>query len=282
MISNSPRSDLKDVQLVVKLKDGLLVADPITGAGGAGKINGVIRIDGQTELPGMDVDINIVEVPMPNLGGKLDFDADLVGKGKSVAELMGSLNGNMLVVMRDGKIEGPLVQKFGSGLLSFAKEKGYTELECGILRVDVKDGIANFDKRLAAQLTEVTWRGGGEIDLKTEKLGIGIAAKPRKGIPISISGELSSLMYIGGTLKHPRMQLNPKDVAFKYAKYSAYIATGGLSYLAEVIKDKIDANRDVCELILDGTVFEAMDKEDEKAKKKAQKDAEKAEKKNSE
>jgi uncharacterized protein involved in outer membrane biogenesis len=277
-----PKSDLQDVQLVVKLKDGLLVADPITGAGGAGKIKGVIRIDGQTEVPLMDVDLNIIEVPMPNLGGKLDFDADLVGKGKSVAELMGSLNGEMLVVMRNGKIEGDMVQKFGSGLLSFAKEKGYTELECGILRVNVKDGIANFDKRLAAQLTEVTWRGGGEVDLKTEKIGIGIAPKPRKGIPISISGELSSLIYVGGTLKNPQVQLNPKDVAIKYAKYSAYVATGGLSYLAEVIKDKIDANKDVCELILDGTVFEEMDKEDEKAEKKAQKEAEKAEKEKSE
>jgi uncharacterized protein involved in outer membrane biogenesis len=272
------KSDLKDVQLVVKLKDGLLIADPITGAGGAGKINGVIRIDGQSELPVMDVDISIVEVPMPHLGGKLDFDADIAGKGKSVAGLMGSLNGQVLVVMRDGKIEGPLVQKFGSGLLSFAKEKGYTELECGAVRVDVKDGIANFDNRLAAQLTEVTWRGGGEINLKTEELGIGIAAKPRKGIPISISGELSRLVYIGGTLKNPKVGLNPKDVAVKYAKYSAYVATGGLSYLAELVKDKIDANKDVCALILDGTVFEEMDKEAEKAEKKAKKAAEKAEK----
>ena len=275
------KSDLKDVQFVVKLKDGLLIADPIQGAGGAGKIKGVIRIDGQTEVPEMDVDINIVEVPMPNLGGKLDFDVDLVGKGKSVAELMGSLNGQMLLVMRDGKIEGALVQKFGSGLLSFAKEKGYTELECGTVRVDVKDGVANFDNRLAAQLTEVTWRGGGQINLKTEELGIGIAAKPRKGIPISISGELSSLVYIGGTLKNPKVGLNPKDVAVKYAKYSAYVATGGLSYLAELVKDKIDANKDVCALILDGTVFEEMDKEAEKAEKKAKKDAEKAEKEKS-
>ena len=275
------KSDLKDVQFVVKLKDGLLIADPIQGAGGAGKIKGVIRIDGQTEVPEMDVDINIVEVPMPNLGGKLDFDVDLVGKGKSVAEVMGSLNGQMLLVMRDGKIEGALVQKFGSGLLSFAKEKGYTELECGTVRVDVKDGVANFDNRLAAQLTEVTWRGGGQINLKTEELGIGIAAKPRKGIPISISGELSSLVYIGGTLKNPKVGLNPKDVAVKYAKYSAYVATGGLSYLAELVKDKIDANRDVCALILDGTVFEEMDKEAVKAEKKAKKDAEKAEKEKS-
>ena len=275
------KSDLKDVQFVVKLKDGLLIADPIQGAGGAGKIKGVIRIDGQTEVPEMDVDINIVEVPMPNLGGKLDFDVVLVGKGKSVAELMGSLNGQMLLVMRDGKIEGALVQKFGSGLLSFAKEKGYTELECGTVRVDVKDGVANFDNRLAAQLTEVTWRGGGQINLKTEELGIGIAAKPRKGIPISISGELSSLVYIGGTLKNPKVGLNPKDVAVKYAKYSAYVATGGLSYLAELVKDKIDANRDVCALILDGTVFEEMDKEAVKAEKKAKKDAEKAEKEKS-
>ena len=50
------------------------------------------------------------------------------------------------------------------------------------------DGLADFDEKLAAQLTEVTWRGGGEINLKTEELQVGIRPKPRKGIPIGAGG----------------------------------------------------------------------------------------------
>lgn len=257
------KTDLKDVQVKVNLKDGLFSADPIEGAVGAGKINGVVTLDARSETPKMDVDIGILDVPMPNLGGSLDFDTDLTGSGKSVAELMGGLNGQMLLVMRDGKLEGRLVKKFGSGLLSFSEDKDYTELECAILRVDIKDGMADFNKKLAAQLTEVTWRGGGEINLKTEELDAGITAKPRKGIPIS-TGSLAGLVHIGGTLKNPKVQLDPKDVAVKYGKYSAHVATGGITYIAEKIKDKIDANKDVCALILDGTVFDEEEQASEK------------------
>lgn len=265
------KANMRDVEIAVMLKDGLFSADPIKGAGGAGNLNGIIRVDGRSEIPELEVDLAILQVPTPNLGGKLDFDADIVGKGKSVAELMASLNGRILLVLRDGKIEGALVKKLGSGLLSFSKEKNYTTLECGILRVDIKDGIADFEKNLAAQLTEVTWRGGGTVNLKTEEIDIGITPKPRKGIPISITGSLSGLAVVGGTLKNPKLELDPKDVAVKYAKYTTHVATGGLTFIAEKIKDKIQANQDICEKILDGTVFDAADKEKAKAKKKADK-----------
>jgi uncharacterized protein involved in outer membrane biogenesis len=212
---------------------------------------------------------------MPNIGGDVDFDTKLVGSGKSVAELMGSLNGQILLVARDGRLDKSVASKFGSGMLSFSGDKDYTELECAILRVDIKDGIADFDEKVAAQLTEVTWKGGGEINLKTEELEVGIRPKPRKGIPIS-AGSLASLVYVGGTLKNPKVQLDPKDVATKYAKYTAHVATGGLTLVAEMIKNKIDANKDVCELILDGTVFEEADK----AREKEEKEAEKAAKEN--
>ena len=271
-------TDLKDVQLVVALKDGLFNIEPIKASGGAGSINGLVRMDGRSDTPELKVDLAILQVPMPNIGGDVDFDADLEGKGKSVAELMGSLNGRMLLVARDGKIEKSVASKFGSGLLSFSGDNEYTKLECATLRVDVKDGIADFNNKLAAQLTEVTWKGGGEINLKTEKLDAGIRPKPRKGIPIS-AGSLASLVHVGGTLKNPKIQLDPKDVAVKYAKYSAHIATGGLTLIADVIKDKIQANQDVCEMILEGTVFEEMEKESKEAEKQLEKEREKAEKK---
>ncbi|GMR18437.1 MAG: hypothetical protein BMS9Abin33_0849 [Gammaproteobacteria bacterium] len=269
------KANMRDVEIVVTLKDGLFSADPIKGVGGAGNMNGIIRIDGRSATPELEVDLAILQVPTPNLGGKLDFDMDIVGRGKSVAELMASLNGRILFVMRDGKIEGAMVKKLGSGLLSFSKEKNYTTLECGIIRVDIKDGIADFEKNLAAQLTEVTWRGGGTVNLKTEELDVGITPKPRKGIPISITGSLSGLAVVGGTLKNPKLELDPKDVAVKYAKYSAHVATGGLTLIAEKIKDKIQANQDICEKILDGTVFDEADKEKAKAKEKAEKEKKK-------
>ncbi|MFC1680567.1 hypothetical protein ACFL1S_02080, partial [Pseudomonadota bacterium] len=192
------------------------------------------------------------------------------------ADLMGGLDGRILIVVRNGTIPHSFATNFGSGLLSFTGGKDKTRLECGILRMDIKDGIVDFDDKLAVQLSDVTWRGGGDINLKTEKLDVGIAPKPRKGVGIS-AGSLASLVHFGGTLKHPRMQLDPKDVAVKYGKYMAAVSTGGLSLLAGVLFDKSQANMDVCEAILSGTVFdedaentidESGGKEAEKRKKK--------------
>ena len=72
------------------------------------------------------------------------------------------------------------------------------------------------------------------------------------------------------------MQLDPKDVAVNYASYTAHVATGGLTLIAEKIKDKIQANQDICKKILDGTVFEEEDKEKEQAEIEAKKAAKEA------
>ena len=140
----------------------------------------------------------------------------------------------------------------GAGLLSNINPlaKDTTMLECAIARFDVTDGMVDFEKKIAAQTTEVTWFGSGEINLKTEELDLGIHPKPRGTIDSLTSVGLAQLIHIGGTLAEPKVGIDPKDVAMKYAKYSAYISTGGLSWLAEKVVDAYKVNQDQCERVL--------------------------------
>ncbi len=249
------KTDISDLNIDLSLKNGMLRIDPITALGGTGTIDGKVTVDSTLDVTELDVDIVLDSIPMPNLGGELNLDFDLDGKGLSVADIMGSLNGELLVAVQDGIIEHSFVTNFGSGLFSFSGNKDTTALECGILRMDITDGVADFDNKLAVQMTDVTWRGGGEINFKTEKLGVGITPIPRKGLGVGL-GTLASLVYIGGTLKEPKARINPKDVAVKYGKYMAFLSTGGLSLVAEALVNKARSNQDVCEKILDGTVFD--------------------------
>ena len=249
------KTDITALSVVLSLKEGLLSVDPIKGIAGPGTIDGNVKLNGRSDSAILAVDIILDDVPMPNIGGSLDLSIELDGEGDSAAAIMGGLDGQILIVMQNGRIEQSFATNFGSGLFSFSGGKDYTELECGILRIDIKDGMADFENKLAAQLTDVIWKGGGEINLKTEELDAGIAPKPRKGLGIGTGG-LASLFHVGGTLKNPRVQLDPKDVAKKYGKYMAYISTGGLSLLAEAVLNKSQANVDVCEQILAGTVFD--------------------------
>ena len=261
---NLGKTDLENLQVKVLLKDGLLSIAPIHSDGSdSGTIDGTITIDGRSATPTLDADITMDSIAMPNLGGTADLNLNIDGQGQSVAELMASLNGQLVIAAHDGVIPNSFATKFGNGLMASTSAET-TELECFILRVDIVDGIADFKNKLAAQLTSVTWRGGGYVDFNTERLSADIAPKPRKGLGVSIGGSLAGLVKLSGTLKNPVVRPDYSDAAVKYGKYSAYIATGGLTLLAEIIHNKMNANKDVCEQILDGTVFAAADKAEKK------------------
>ena len=108
---------------------------------------------------------------------------------------------------------------------------------------------------MAAQFTGVTWIGGGTVNLENEEIRIRIAPRGRRGVPTG-SNLLARMVGIGGTLSHPRMVVNPTDVALNYGRYLAFFSTGGLSLLAEGLFDLFRANRDVCRIILKGSALD--------------------------
>ncbi len=238
----------------------MLTLEPLNArASSGGSLEGLVRVDSSGDTTTLLADIDIGRVAMPRLGGTLDVEVRVNGSGNSVAALMGGLNGQVLLRAMDGRIERSFLTGLGTGLLDsinpLAKDEEFTTLECLVARLDVVDGKIELQDKIAAQTDKVTWFVAGDIDLKTEKIDIGASPKPRKGVGLSAGG-LAKLVHVGGTLKKPRVRLDPKDVAKKYAGYLAAVQTGGLSLLVQGFLDKRKANVDVCQEVLKGTQFD--------------------------
>ncbi|MCG6929970.1 MAG: AsmA family protein [Desulfofustis sp.] len=238
----------------VKLDNGQLSIDPFElnqSEGGTGK--GYAHLDASGTEAVLDVVLSLDRFVSPLFGGLFDVDMDLDSRGASLASLMGNLNGYFAASLHDVELRKSFMSQFGAGLLNHLNplDSDTTLLECAVVRFDIKDGIADFEKQIAAQTTEVTWIGGGTVNLKTEEIDVGISPKARGAVSSLTNIDLASLVHIGGTLAEPKIGIDLADVAKKYAGYTAFVATGGLSFLAQKLVETVQANVDQCERILE-------------------------------
>ncbi len=242
-----------DGTIALSLDRGLLTIDPfiLSGSGGA-KADGRFQLDARDSEANLDLFLDFKDFVSPKFGGKFNLDADLTGKGDSIAALMGSLDGRFIAKISNAELEKTMLSTFGAGLLSQFNplDSDRTTLECAIARLNVTDGMMEFEDKLAAQTTEVTWLGGGTINLKTEEIDLEIAPKARQIISSITNIDIASLIRVGGTLAEPSFGIDLLDAGQKYAEYTAFIATGGLSFIAKKAYDNRVSNIDHCERIL--------------------------------
>jgi AsmA family protein len=243
----------QDVKASLLSTNGVLKIDPFQATVGEGDFLATAKLDASHSPAELTVDVNMKDGTTRDFGGRYNLTIDVDGSGNSIAQIMAGLDGQVIVDVRDLDIKKSALTQFGRSLFDslnpFDEEEEKSELTCAIVRLDIQDGIANANDRIVAQLTRVTWFGGGEINLKTEAIDLGVQSKPRKGLGISLGG-LASLVHVGGTLANPKIQLDPKDVAVKYGQNVLTLATGGLFLLAKGLWDKSKANSDVCSEIL--------------------------------
>jgi len=175
-------------------------------------------------------------------GGKVMLDFKGQGSAKNIQDFMNHLNGQTLFDVRNIAINGQTTQSLSAGgaifnILSLqGKSKRQEILECGVAKLNIKNGIARANNSLAVESSSLLAIGSGDVNLKNGSLKLSLTFEPKKGLPFSI-GDFDNLAVIGGTIGHPEVKLNTLGTLGEGAALFFGVPTMGLSILAKNLVD---------------------------------------------
>ena len=252
--------ELDDLRMNAELAGGVLRISPFKASVGGEPLSAELTLDASVQPAQWRLLVDAKQINMrkvtakdrPLQEGKLTIDLALTGTGNSAAAVMAGLNG-----YAGFELEEVTLKPSGFGILTSSvmeqlnplKKNQEKRLECGAIYMTVKEGIAETPRGLAFKLTNVTWLGKGELDLRRERMLVTAKSRARGGLGIS-GGQLASLIQIRGPLASPVLELNPKGAITTSLVVGTHVATGGVTLLLAGILDKYKANEDVCRAIM--------------------------------
>lgn len=225
-IVHSSKLPFNDLAVHLILDDGLLRLQPLRFGVAGGNLAANIRLDGRNvpmqgrarltargfklkELfPGF--------APMQTSFGQLNGDADISGRGNSVAALLGTANGDMRMLINDGAISRELMELAGLNVGNYVVGKLFgdkdVQINCAAADVGIKDGLAStrvfvFDTENAIIYVD------GTVNFASEQLDLKITPES-KGLRLF---SLRSPLYVRGKFVKPSAGVQALPLALRGA-----------------------------------------------------------------
>ncbi|MGB7803475.1 AsmA family protein [Buttiauxella sp.] len=217
-IEHSGSLPLSNLNTHVILKNADLRLEPLKFGMAGGTINANIHLQGNKKPMLGEADIQARRLQLKQLMpkvesmqktlGELNGDADLRGRGNSIAELLGSSDGNLKLLMHDGLISRNLMEIVGLNVGNYIVGQIFGDdevrINCAAANLDLRDGIASpriFAFDTENSLINVT----GTTNFANERLDLTINPES-KGVRILT---LRSPLYVRGTFKNPDAGVKP-------------------------------------------------------------------------
>ena len=294
-----PALAFDDNIIEILLENGDLRMDPFDFTVGGGRADILIDLRQQDILPSLTVETAVDQLDVGamlqelgysrSLEGMLDGRINLSGKGASAAELMGGLNGFVVIKMVDGQASSrylDLLQRYlGSNALQllnpFQAKREFAPINCFVKNIEITDGLADVTLLMDTDQTSIF--GLGDVNLKTEELDLGIKPTPKKTYGLSSVGgvsfslkELSRPFRLRGTLTQPALVIAPGRTAVTMGKLAGALALGPVG-LAAFFGDISVGKQDPCPLALEAVApnfqtAEGGEKEDKTSEKEGKKE----------
>lgn len=245
---------LSDLYTHLSLNNGTLLMDPLRFGVAGGNLNSTIRLEGKRTPMRGAADLHArgfqLQKLLPNVEsmrrslGQLNGDAKISGTGNSVADLLGTSNGDVRLLINDGVISRNLMEIAGLNVGNYLVGKLFgddeVKINCAAADIGIKNGLAAT--RLFVFDTEnAVINISGNVNLATERMDLSIDPES-KGMRVLT---LRSPLYVKGTFKHPDAGVKAGPLI---ARGVAAVALGAVvapaaALLALISPSEVDSNQ---------------------------------------
>jgi len=212
--------DIDKVEAELDIVDGVLRVDPLHFNFVGGQIDSTLLVDASGKSPelhltlvaeGIDLGELLsqsgVDVP---LDGELYLVVDLKASGDSPRALVSSLKGDFDLAIERGRVLTSLLRLTTTNPVSFlfteAARKGYSDINCLILRFDVQDGLAQ-SQTVLLDTPNILVLGEGSIDFGKEFMDLNFSPQAKRKSLVAMSTPFG----IKGPLANPSVEVNTSD-----------------------------------------------------------------------
>ena len=209
---NSKRLPLEHMRAHLLLDHGQLTLDPLEFGAAGGRLLNVVHLDAREDQAHLAMDMKLRKLQLQKLFpkakamqdslGSINGAIQLKGRGDSTASMLAASNGNISVIMGQGRMSNLVLELAGLDIAEALKfllgKDKEVRMRCAYADFGISDGVATA-RAAALDTTDTALLLKGHFSFKDEKLDMTLLPKPKDKSPISIRVPID----IGGTFAKP-------------------------------------------------------------------------------
>ncbi|MGQ0503646.1 MAG: AsmA family protein [Panacagrimonas sp.] len=206
------QASLERITAHLVLDHGVLSLDPLNFGIADGTIVSSIGIDARKPLPDLKAEVDFNRLDLAKLvpgnqwvkasAGLIGGHAQLRGSGASTAALLGSMDGELGVAMRDGKLSNLLIEGVGLDAAEAVRllvgGDHTVKLRCAVVDLAARNGVIT-PRSFLVDTADTNVHVEGSLSLQDETLDLAIHPLPKDFSPLT----LRSPLHVRGTFKEP-------------------------------------------------------------------------------
>jgi uncharacterized protein involved in outer membrane biogenesis len=235
---------LEPLRTHLRLSGGVLTLSDVDARTAQGRLAGSVSLDGRTAQAQWAANLDLIGLRLdrwlrqmrkgdapPYISGLLDGQVKVAGKGRSTAEILGSLGGAMRFHMRNASLSHLAVEFAGIDIAQAlgvaVKGDEALTINCNVIDLAVNNGLAKPRAFVIDTRDSTIWIDGS-LSLQTEALDLRAVVSPKDFSPMSVR----SPIHVKGTFSNPAVSI---EMGALGAKVGAAALLALINPLAAVI-----------------------------------------------